>query len=667
MTAPAQRPAAAADPFRAGRARILRRSAEALRPDPLMTISEWGSGYRVFPQGSPSPGKWRPDKAPYVVEPMNRLSRQDPCQTLVLMWASQLGKTEILLISLGCYIHTSPRPMFYVQPTIETAEEHSKERVQPLIDNTPVLAERMSVAKSRDGSNTLRLKRFPGGFIKFAGANSKASLASTPIGDAFCDEIDRWPENCEGEGDPVALVKARLTNFPNRKLVLTSTPTETDRSRVEKAYNGTDRNRRWVPCPHCGEFQVLHWRTKDGPQKGEYRLQWAKGRPWEAVYICEHNGCVIREHEKHGMDLRGVWRPEAPEQAQNGLVRGYHLSALLSPWFRWAELAAEWEQCHDDPVQLRTFVNTRLAETFDSSIGGSVKAEGLLDRREPYVVAPAGVVVVTGAIDVQVDRLELHLIGWGAGFESWALDYVVLNGSPSGDSVWTAADAHLRRRITTEDGRTLPVAAACVDTGADASFADRAALFCQGREDRRIWPIKGASAPEARIWPKRPSKDKRNKNLALYLVGVGQCKTDIYDRLSRKQAGAGYMHFPERWPTSGHECDAGYFDQLVAEKRVRKMGKWRWTKRREGMRNEVLDLWVYAYAALHGLIRLGLRLPRPSAPTETPPPVPATVATAVTEPPPPPAAQPAPTRQPARTPPARRPPPRPGGRPRSIW
>ena len=652
-------------------AALLASAAEALRPDPHVSVSEWADAFRVLDSGSARPGPWQTSFAPHTREPMDRLSREDPCRRLVLMWSSQSSKSEVFNNAIGCHIHTSPRPMMLVQPTITTVEEYGKQRLAPMFALAPPLAERVEPNVSRGSGNTLQLKQFPGGFLRLSGANSAASLASTPIGDLFCDEIDRYPDDADGEGDPVDLARKRVTTFAEagtEKVALTSTPTVRDLSRIEAALNETDHNEWWVRCPHCGAEQILRWRLGDeaGDRRGEYRVTWPKGRPEEAVYVCEHGGCVLAEHERRAAARAGRWIPRCPEKSRGGRVRGYHFSAVSSPFVTLAMLAAEWEDCQGDPARVRVFVNTRLAETWDESLGTGAKAEGLLGRREPWVVCPVAVVLVTAAVDTQDDRLELGLVGWGAGEESWVLDHRVLSGEPSRPELWTVLDKLLTARVATQDGRQLPIAATCIDTG--GHFADQAAQFCHGRDRRRIWAIKGSPTAKV-IWPRRPGKTKNR--LPVYAVGVSEAKEILAARLRRTTDGAGRIHFPERW-LCGQECDEEYFRQLTSEKRIWKHGKIRWVKRSEGARNEAWDVMVYALAALRGLQHLGVRLP--ARREEAPPPAAeggavadGAAASQVPSAAQPPSSVPGAVAPPKKAPPRRPPPRRPPPRPRSLW
>jgi hypothetical protein len=146
-----------------------------------------------------------------------------------------------------------------VMPTERDAEAWSKDRFSPMARDTPCLAGRISDPKSRDGSNKILHKRFPGGHLTIVGANAPSGLASRPIRILLCDEVDRYPFSAGAEGDPVNLAKKRTVTFWNRKIVLVSTPTIRGASRIETAYAESDQRQYWVPCPACGTHQVLVW------------------------------------------------------------------------------------------------------------------------------------------------------------------------------------------------------------------------------------------------------------------------------------------------------------------------------------------------------------------------------------------------------------------------
>jgi phage terminase large subunit GpA-like protein len=500
-------------------------------------------------------------------------------ETVVIMSSAQVGKTEILNNIIGYHVHLDPSPILLLQPTLEMAEAWSKDRLAPMLRDTDTLRGLVKDPRSRDSGNTLLYKRFPGGHITMAGANSPASLASRPIRIVLGDEVDRYPVSAGTEGDPVSLAKKRTTTFWNRKLILTSTPTIKGASRIEAAFEQSDQRRFQVPCPHCGEFQVLKW----------MQVKWESSeetghKPETAHYVCEVNGCIIANTERFPMLKAGVWVAEKPF---NGIA-GFHINELYSPWVTFEQIVTDFLRAKVLPETLKTWVNTSLGEPWEES-GEMVEADMLLQRKESWGdEAPEPVVLVTAGVDVQGDRLEVEVKGWGIGEECWSLDYRVLYGDPAQETVWRELDAYLQKPIRSKLGVQLNIACVCVDSG--GHHTQMVYEYCSKRAVRGVFAIKGVSQA-AKPLIGRPSKNNRYK-LRLYPVGSDTAKEVIYSRLRIMEPGAGYFHFPM-------ERDREYFLQLTAEKQVLRfvkgVSKREWIKTRS--RNEVLDCTVYALAA----------------------------------------------------------------------
>ena len=272
------------------------------RPDPLLTVSQWADKYRTLSQrASAEPGPWRTDRTPYLREIMDCLSPSSPVERTVFMKGAQIGGTECGNNWIGYVIHQAPGPMMAVQPTVEMAKRNSKQRVDALIEESEVLNALVSDPRSRDSGNTVLSKEFPGGVLVMTGANSAVGLRSMAARYLFLDEVDGYPGDVDGEGDPINLALARTRTFARRKVFLVSTPKITGMSRIEAAFEESDQRYFWVPCPTCREFQVLKF-----PQ-----LRWPKGKPDKAVYVCEHCGQEIANHQKQWMLPRGQWRASA--------------------------------------------------------------------------------------------------------------------------------------------------------------------------------------------------------------------------------------------------------------------------------------------------------------------------------------------------------------------
>lgn len=522
----------------------------------------------------------------------------DPaCRAVVMMTSAQIGKTEMLANLVGFHIDRDPAPILVLQPTLDMAQAWSKDRLAAMLRDTPCLRGKVREPRSRDSNNTVLHKIYPGGHITITGANSATSLRSRPIRVVLCDEVDGYPPSAGTEGDPVSLAAKRSANFWNRKLVLTSTPTVKDSSRIEEAWLKSDQRHYYVPCPHCQHRQVLRWS----------QVKWEHDQPSTAEYRCEGCAKPWTETDRLGAVMAGEWRSSLPFDG----VAGFHLNALVSPWVTLPELVREFLAAKDYPEKLRTFVNTTLGEVWEER---STKLDdaSLMNRREPYSgTVPAGVAVIVAGVDIQDDRIECEILGVGRGEETWSLEYRVIRGDPSTGIPWRSLDDVLLRVRKREDGVDLAVGAACVDTGAHTQAAY---AFCRERYARRIWAIKGASKPGHPIWPRKPSKSNVGK-VSLFIVGVHAAKDLVAGRLRIETPGSpGYCHFPD-------DRDADYFAQLAAEKVVTRyrhgVATREWQKVRDHARNEAWDARIYAMCALQGLLSMGLDLDREATRLDT--------------------------------------------------
>ncbi len=557
-----------------------------LAREPVLRVSEWADRYRILSSSaSAEPGHWRTARTPYLREIMDCLSPYDPAQRVVVMAGAQIGKTECGNNWIGYVVHHAPGPMLMVQPTVEIAKRVSKQRLAPMIAATPVLRERVAEARSRDSGNTVQVKEFEGGLLIVTGANSSAGLRSMPIRFLFMDEVDEYPGDVDGQGDPVALAEKRTETFSRRKTLLTSTPTIKGLSRIEREYLGSDQRRYFLPCPTCGHLDHLTWRDL-----GHHRMEWEEGRPETAHMVC--GGCEARVAERHKTEMlmRGQWRPTAPS---DGHSVGFHLSALYSPmgWKSWEQCVAEFIRAKEDPFRLKTWVNTVLGETWEER-GDSVAAGALTARLERYPAeVPTGVGALVAAVDVQGDRLEAVVKGYGAGEESWLIAFTQIHGDPAREHVWLELDKFLIQSFDHESGQKMRVECTVVDSG--GAHTEHVYRYARARANRRVFPIKGGSIA-GRPLVDRPSRHNRYQ-VFLFVLCVDTGKDIVLSRLHIPSSGPGYVHLPD-W------VDDEYLAQLTAEKAIRKYVKGRgavreWVKLRE--RNEALDLEVYALAALY--------------------------------------------------------------------
>jgi len=572
-----------------------------IRPDADLTVSQWADAHRMLgSRASAEPGRYRTSRTPYMREIMDALSPSSDVQRIVFMKAAQVGATEAGNNWIGFAIHHAPGPMLAVQPTVELAKRNSRQRIDPLIEESAALRERVKPARSRDAGNTMLSKEFAGGILIMTGANSAVGLRSTPARYIFLDEVDAYPASADEEGDPVSLAEARSLTFAHRrKVFLVSTPTIRGLSRIEREYEASDQRRFFVPCPHCHQFQWLKFE----------RLRWEKTRPEAAEYHCEGCERPIAEHHKTAMLEAGEWRATAVA-ADPGTV-GYHLSALYSPigWLSWERIVRAWEAAQGSDEAIRAFKNTILGETWVES-GEAPDWSRLYDRREAWKpgIVPAGGLFLTAGADVQKDRIEVDVWAWGRGGTSWLVDHIVIDGGPDHQGAWAELTKLLDRTWPHQNGAHLRLAKLAVDTGYEAP-----AVYAWSRRQgvAQVAPVKGvegfnrSSPVSGPTYVDVTDAGKRlRRGARLWTVAVSTFKAETYRHLGlprpTKEELAEGVQFPPGTVHLPDWVDSEWLKQLVAEELVtvrtkRGFARLEWQKLRE--RNEALDCRVYARAA----------------------------------------------------------------------
>ena len=561
--------------------------AVSVLPEPDLTVSEWADQHRVLDQAASSePGKWRTSRTPYLREIMDCLSATRPEQIVVFRKGAQIGATEAGNNWMGYIIHHAPGPMLYVTPTVEMAKRASKSRLAPMLAAVPELSAKVSSPRARDTGNTLFQKDFVGGTLILTGANSAVGLRSMPARYLFLDEASAYPTDLDGEGDPIDLALRRTATFRrNRKVFIVSTPTIAGLDAIEPFYLQSDQREYFVPCPHCGEFQTIEFE----------HLQYDKGDPAIVRLACRHCGALIEESAKHSMLAIGEWRATAESDGQ---TTGFHLSSLYSPlgWYSWRDAVLDFLASEGHAEKRKTFVNTVLGQPW-KEIGESVDAHPLMARAEEFPAdIPAGGAVLTAGIDVQADRIEIEVVAWGLGHESWSVDYTVLPGVTAQPEVWADLADALRVSYQHESGLRMPISAAGLDTGYLPKMGYE---FCLKFGSAAVWPLKGVEGArpivENTLQRARRLANRSGKKIRPQLVGVDEAKSLLYRRLAKViQPGPGFCHFPVG-------RDEEWYLQLTAEQLMTSIHHGapvrRWVRTRP--RNEALDCRIYAMAALY--------------------------------------------------------------------
>ena len=569
---------------------------EGMRLPPDYSVSEWAdANLMLSPELAAEPGPWRTDRAPYQREILDSLA--DPAiDVLVFKSSAQVGKTSILTAGIGYYIDHAPSPMLAVQPTLDMAAAFSKDKLDPVIRDTPCLARRVSPEKARSGGNTMYYKGFPGGQLSIAGANSPTSLRMRSVKLVWADEVDAYPKSAGREGSPVKLAYKRTQTFRENGalLFLSSTPTVKGISEVDEWYEQSDQRHYLVPCAHCHTHQKLVFEN----------IVWEKGDPDSAMYSCEECGVLNTDIEiKRGVK-QGYWQAD---KAFNGIA-GFYIWQIHSPWSSLASIVREYEDAEGKPGDMQVFHNTVLGLSWDDAENAPADVETLLNRRE--IIDPdvlhENAAYVAASVDVQGDRLELLVVAYGPNMERWTLSMEKHYCNPRSEAAWQWLENQLStRRYMHPTGNKLRIEVAGIDSG---YCTQEVYAFCTkwqalGRPWFAVKGVAGEGRPAFEL-----SKTRAKGGGKLFAIGVDDCKTHLYACLAMMEPGPGYVHIADR-PEFGRE----WLTQLTCE-RVHVTHDNKGYVKREwhcppGARNEAIDLMVYNYAVVRGTnVDIGARL-----------------------------------------------------------
>lgn len=600
-----------------GAAAVLAGLIAGCTPPVEATVAEWAERERkvAAESGSPFPGDWSNDLAPYAVEIMECLSFTDPCRQVTLVKSHQVAGTELGVNLFGYCVDQHPCPIAIVLPTIEEGNKYERLKLQPTIQATPALKHKIKTERSRarDGS-TMTFKRFRGGFAQVTGANSSTGLQMISVRVLIGEEISEWPDDAGNRGDPLAQVEKRLTAWSQRKpkRYYSSTPKIAGECRITIKYEASDQRRYYVPCPHCGTFQVLKWDNMKRRQDTA---------PIGAHMICAAHGCVIEHFDKKAMVAAGVWiktyadggaepgptiEPEDLERYQgrpsNGREPGFHIWQAYSPFVTWDDTVADWLDAKGNPLKEKTFIQQDLGEAYEQS-GDAPDYEKLVVRRESYPLGtlPPGVLVLTGMADVQGWGISWGVYGWGIGMNGWLIDKGIVECDPAHIDAWKPMDAVVGRTYETWNGRPLQIEAFGVDAG---YLSSTVYLFTRkyervfaldGREGWRR-PLIGSPSKKQFKFNGRPVKG----GVLLWPTGTWDAKSWIYSALRKTIEGPdedgnwpmGCIRYPDA-------CDEAFFKELTAEYLTEDERHGRivrvWDKAR-GQANEQLDIAVGSLA-----------------------------------------------------------------------
>ena len=574
--------------------------ADVFTPPDELTVSRWASKYRVLSsEASAESGLWRNSRTPYLREVMDAFT--DPnVRHIVMVAASQVGKTECELNIIGYIIDQDPGSILYIHPTEGDAKEFSRLRIDPMFRDSPSLRKKVVQTAKRTAANTVKQKSYPGGILTLCGSTEAHALASKPIRYVIGDERDRWAASAGDEGDPWRLAMARQKTFYNAKAVEVSTPTIKGHSAIADAFV-TGTMERWVSqCPHCGGWYEIRWQDI----RFDYDVSTvrdAKTYQINQVYYC-CPGCGGVSSEQTMKHQPAHWQAENPSAYKTNRCRSYWLNAFVSTWASWNDIIQEFLTAGNDGKKLQTVFNTSFGELWEDR-GDLEDEDAMLARREEYEAElPEGVLVLTCGVDTQDNRLEYEVVGHGHFGETWGIQKGVIMGRPDDDKTWEALDDVLDHRFTYADGIGIQISLAFIDEG--GHFTQEVRQRAQQRQGKRLFCIKGMAGSD-RPYTAPPKQMKIVVNQKIigscwqYQIGVDAGKQIIMDNLHVQEPGPKYCHFPKR-----DDYGPTFFKGLLSERLEydeKKAKPWTWKKIPGHERNEALDCRNYALAAFKAL------------------------------------------------------------------
>lgn len=567
-----------------------------MKPPEDLTVSQWADkNRRLTSESSAEVGKWRTSRTPYMFDILDSFT--DPLiEHIVVVAASQVGKSETINNMVGYCIDQDPGPILLIQPTIDDVKRYSEMRIAPMIRETRCLKRKVADPKSRDAANTKRQKSFPGGVLVMTGSNVAHDLSSMPIRYVFGDERDRWATSAGSEGDPWELAFARTRTFYNKKMVEVSTPTVKGASAIENSYNLGTMERWKTQCPHCGEYVELTFDNirfeYDAAENGDKKIFHIS----EIFYVCPECGGISDEHTMKSQPAK--WVATVPEARKHHKTRSFWLTAWVSPWATWESIILQFLQAGTDSAKLQVVYNTQFGELWEER-GDMASEDDVMARREVYEAeVPDGVLLLTCGVDTQDDRLEYEVVGHRRYGETWGIKKGVILGRPDTEEVWERLDEVLSHKYKFKSGVSLQISLTFIDEG--GHFTQEVRQHCLARQYDHVFAIKGANRPDI-PYTAPPKKQKIVVNgkvigqVWVYEIGVNAGKQKIVDNLRVQSPGANYCHFPLR-----DDYGKQFFKQLMSEHLAyvpKLKHPWQWQKIPGHERNEAFDIRNYNLAA----------------------------------------------------------------------
>lgn len=637
--------------------------AAIVAPPPRLKISEWAEQeVYIPPEGNAEPGKYHLSRMPHQAAMLDDPLEPGVREIFWMLAAQAGGKTLSLNIIAMFIIHQLKQSILMVRPTIEFGIEWMRDKFLPMTRATPCMMGLLKEPRQRDSESTMKNRKFPGGSLRVVGARSPTSMRGTSVPKILQDEIDSYEAN--KEGDPCDLADRAAITFTNAWKIKCSTPTLAGFSRIHEGYLRGDQQKYFVPCPCCGEFQNLvteqlkfsftaeeHARMEDRGSRIEKKFHpndftWDIGNfnvydTRRAMYVCiacrrgwtdaqrmasynsghPDNPPVTVKHAGKTLKLRARWQATAEfkgirSRHQNGMYLTIGLEEGMENYLhQFAEkfLAAK----AGGREKLMVWTNIFKCEPFEDE-SEKLSWQPIKDRAEDYgPELPVEVMFLIAGMDVHPDRVEIHVLGWGAAQQVWGVEYQVIYGDFDMPEMQSRVEDYLlNRRFTHPVLGELDIRACGIDSGHQTKVK-AVYHFSRKHFTRNFWAVKGFADPLGSLYTATVEKRLR---LTRFNLNVDVLKATIYDRLKNTEPGANYIHFPkEEVSYVGADGKPAklktnyttrFYTQLCSERRFPERKKdgsvvYRWKKPTSSTRNEALDTTVYAFGVFEIVKQVG--------------------------------------------------------------
>lgn len=544
-----------------------------------------------------------------------------------VMKAARVGGSEVGRNFVAFAVHQAPGPFLILFPDEDTAKRQLEKELKPLLATEALAPFRTENQRdlTKDCLELQNMNIYP------AWSGSPATTSEKTCQYVWISEADKLQAFNGRVEDAISGAKTRTQTYGHRrKIYIESTPT-TNLGVIARAFEAApDKRRFWVPCPLCGDPQVLTWAQvkwekveKETKREAAVRVENADG----AWYECASCKGKIFDHQKAGMEEAGEWRMEGVKSR----IVAFHISGLLSMLgLTWSRLAAMFLRAsaskeEGDLAPMMAFFTQGLGEPWEDQRGGvsskafERKRQIAIAEKRPLRVVPRWGAAVLLTVDTQKDSFWWLARAWGVhvdGAQRTPRSRLIDRGrAASFDELRILLNTHYP--IDGWPGQSLAPFFLAIDArggtaaatdGTDSSRTDEVYRFSQsdpgrivpiagigGNAKQRDATMRGASVKISRVSYTAPGAK------AAYDVNLHVLDTQKYaDQLAALVEQEATEKTPEMWQVS-IDIDEEYVSHMTGEHKVAiPVGNSYvevWQKRSSGRRVDILDTERYQLAA----------------------------------------------------------------------